>query len=274
MKMVFALTGNGRAQSVINSEVPPNVLCSQIYLRGLEKLTYSPTYLLLDSGAFSSWNKGRPVALADYLPVARRVQETWPRAWIINLDVIPGEAGRTATQTEIEMGMKQSLANADVLRAQSLRCVEVFHQNEPFSFLEEILDRRPHKTSLVGLSPRNDLSVQKRCEWLQSVLGHLVRKHGVKGLPRFHGLAATGHQMLETFPFYSADSSTWVNGYRYGLTVGENGRNAKIVKSGALPGTRCESGLDLLARRGIRNLLRLGDDMTRLWEKRGVVWED
>ncbi len=274
MKMVFAVSSNGNAQHIIASEAPPNILCSQIYMGGLEQLPYMPGYLLLDSGAFSAWNAGVPVTLTQYLPIARRVQEKWPIAHIINLDVIPGEAGRTATASEIAQGMKQSLCNADALRGAGLCTVEVFHQNEPWSFLDELIARRPDTKAVIGLSPRNDLSTAKRCAWLREVLGHLVRAHGVKGLPRFHGLAATGQAMLEAFPFYSADSSSWVNCFRYGKMVMENGRNGDIVGSGALPSSRSQAGLELICRRSIRNLLKLEETMTDLWERRGVVWVD
>lgn len=272
--MVFALSGNGRAQKVINDEQMPHVLCSQLYLGGLDKLNYTPSYVLLDSGAFTAWSIGKSVQLADYLPVAVRVSQRFPGALIINLDVIPGESGRTASVHEIARGMEQSLANADRLRAANLRVSEVFHQDEPFSFLEQLLERREDERAVVGLSPRNDLSLQKRCVWLREVLGVLVRRSGVKGLPRFHGLAATSRAMLETFPFYSADSSTWVNGYRYGVCVNEAGRNAKIVDSGVLPGTRSPHGQDLITRRTLANLQKLERDMTRLWETRGVVFAD
>lgn len=274
MKMVFALTGNGNAQAMIHSEQPPNVLCSQLWIRGLEKLPYEPGYVLLDSGAFSAWNAGTPVNLPDYQKIALGVKSRWPLAWIINLDVIPGEAGRTATGAEIEAGMVESLTNADRLREAGLRVVEVFHQNEPFLFLDTLIARRSDERAVIGLSPRNDVSVKARCDWLKSVLGHLVRTVGVKRIPRFHGLAATGRAMLETFPFYSVDSSSWVNAYRFGIAIDERGKNTKIEASGVLPGTRCPEGQDLVTRRGIRNLEQAATEITRLWETRGVVWSD
>ncbi len=272
--MTFALTSNHQALRVIYSERPKNLLCSQLWLKGVQGLEYQPEYFLLDSGAFTAWSVGQSVNLPEYAEVAVKMQQKMPQTWTVNLDVIPGEAGRTASQAEIEAGMVQSLQNADYLRARGLRVIEVFHQNEPLAFLDHLLERRADEQSIVGISPRNDVSVAQRAQWLQGVLAHLVKNLGVPHLPRTHGFAATGLDMLRAFPFYSADSSSWLTAHRYGACVGEDGRMGHMRHTYGEGASRVAPARDVAVRHSIQALVRVERDVTRLWERRGVVWSD
>lgn len=274
MRMVFALSSNVEATRIAYQEKLPNLLCSKVYLNALKKLNYHPEFFLLDSGAFTAWNMGRSVDLHEYAEVAVQVQSKFPSSWTVNLDVIPGEAGRTATEAEIETGMVKSLENADYLRAKGLRVIEVFHQNEPFPFLDHLLSRRPDAKTIVGISPRNDVSVAKRVGWLQSVLGYLFKVYGIEGLPRTHGFAATGLDMLRAFPIYSADSSSWLTAHRYGACVGEDGRMGHMNHTFGEGSSRVPIARDVAVRRSIQAMVRVEQQVTRLWEKRGVVWSD
>ena len=278
MRMVFALTSNKEALRVIYSERPANLLCSQLWLSGTQGLDYGPEYFLLDSGAFTAWSVGKSVGLAEYAEVAIKTQQKFSQAktqtWTVNLDVIPGEAGRTASKAEIEAGMTKSLHNADFLRAKGLRVIEVFHQNEPLSFLDLLLERRADEKTVVGISPRNDVSVAQRAAWLRGVLGHLVKTVGVDNLPRTHGFAATGLDMLRAFPFYSADSSSWLTAHRYGACVGEDGRMGHMKHSFGEGSSRVAPARDVAVRRSIQAMVRVEQQVTTLWQKRGVVWSD
>lgn len=274
MRLTFALTSNKEALRVIYSERPPNLLCSQLWLSGAQDLKYQPEYFLLDSGAFTAWSVGKSVSLEDYAVTSLEVLQKFPHSWTVNLDVIPGEAGRTATKTEIENGMVKSLENADYLRSKGLRVIEVFHQNEPFYFLDELIARRVDEKAIVGISPRNDVSVAKRVEWLKSALGYLATAYGVEGLPRTHGFAATGLDMLRAFPFYSADSSSWLTAHRYGTQVGEDGRMGHMKHIYGEGSSRVPAARDVAVRRSIQSLVRVEQQVTRLWQTRGVIWAD
>jgi len=172
--------------------------------------------------------------------------------------------------------MAQSLKNADFLRSKGLRVVEVFHMDEPRQFLDDLLARVPEGGTLA-LSPRNDRPVQAREAWLNVVLRHLVKSYPLDKFPRFHGLAVTAPRLLRAFPFHSGDSSTWKTAYTYGVVVNENGTAEKIAGNflPASPRQRTHpEGLHYATHVSLQNTSRLARDMTSLWAKRGVTFDD
>lgn len=229
--------------------------------------------VLLDSGAFTAWSLGKQIDLQRYAEWALGVVAKWGDHLVqldaVNLDRIPGEKGRDATRAELQAAMRESIANADQLRAAGLRIVEVFHQDEPLEFLDELLHRLPPR-SILALSPRNDVAVSERVKWLRgTVLPHLLTRYAPSDLPRMHGLAATAKAVMSGFPFYSVDSASWIVGMRYG--------HSALAGVERLPRLREDGarGVVRLALRGkVRHYQHLALQATRLWAARGVVWED
>ena len=219
---VYLTTACPDAVHVLRDLSYPYVLLSFAYARLLEHYAavwhQKGSHIKLDSGAFTAWNTGGKVNLIEYKDWCHSIAQRFPDRPItcINLDVIPGEKGRASTQSEREDGIAQSLINADRLRSAGLPIVEVFHQDEPFSLLETLVERLPVKGTLA-LSPRNDVSVQRREKWLRSVTGYWMKNHG-KTFPKAHGLAVTGKSLMKAYPFYSVDSSSWATCARYGAS--------------------------------------------------------
>lgn len=273
--MTFALGTSPTHSQIINEIKPPNILVAFPYAKALDTLTYKPEYVITDSGAFSAWNIGKQVDIRAYADWALAQQAKFPRVVSVNLDVIPGEKGRTSTAQERLDGMKQSLKNADFLRAQGLDVMEVFHQDEPKEFLFDLIERLP-KDAVLGISPRNDMHLKAKVEWEKVVLRAIATKYGKENFPRTHGLAVTSVEMLREFPYYSGDSSTWVNPFRYGGYVDERGRIVGIDTKMSKRPTSKESSdaLHYFARESVYNLMRVGDAMTTLWASRGITWKD
>lgn len=161
--------------------------------------------LLLDSGAFTAWNKCHEMHLHDLLPVYYDfMTKYWPyckEIYLINLDKIPGNPGRTAGYDEIQQAIEISDKNYKVLVKEfGDRVLPVYHQNEDEKRLAEICSM----TKYVCVSPRNDLPEGQRVKWSREV--HTKIPAGIKT----HGLAATGTLMMETVPWGSVDSASWV----------------------------------------------------------------
>jgi hypothetical protein len=255
---------------VVNDMRYPHILASFAYYKVMDVFEYEPRNLILDSGAFTAWSVGKEVNLNDYADFADR----FPKAVVVNLDVIPGEKGRSSTPKERHEGMRQSIRNADFLRSRGLRVMEVFHQDEPLEFLDELCDRLP-PGDILGISPRNDVHVGLRIEWQKSVLKHLLRRYKKPSkIPRCHGLAATSRSMLEAFPYFSADSSTWKTAPRYGSL---RGPDQQMVKVQDLLGRKITNTqrhhMQNMVRLAIEGAIQNERDMTELWKKRGIVWE-
>lgn len=274
MHLFLAATMSEHERRVINGVEYPNMLVAFPYAKkAMPQFTYRPEKLMLDSGAFTAWTTGKEVDIHAYAEWCHHEQAQGGNVRAVNLDVIPGEMGRTSTATERAAGMKQSLKNADFLRSQGIEVVEVFHQDEPSAFLTELLDRLP-LNGVLGISPRNDVPVSAKMDWQRKTLAFIINAvGGPHNMPRTHGLAVTSRRMLETFPYYSVDSSTWMSAFRYGSYINENGTMSKSTSVfPASPNSSHTNALDTLTRKSIDNLTHLTDSITRMWEKRGVAW--
>lgn len=274
MRLTFALGMNPYQIILMNDLKAPNILISFAYSKIIDDINYYPEYLILDSGAFTAWNTGKQVDIDAYAKWALANQHKAKKVVAVNLDVIPGEAGRTSTKKERAEGMKQSLINADYLRSLGLEVMEVYHQDEPQVFLDTLLDRLP-PNGILGISPRNDVSLKSRIEWQNLVLRHLYQRYGVENLPKTHGLAVTALDSMKAFPYYSVDSSTWTTSMRFGQYITEWGKAKKldeiIPKSGEL---NSKEAVLVGLRKSVESYAHVGTGITSLWEQRGVKWKD
>ena len=273
MRLVLALGGHSGIVQIVNELRVDNLLLAYPYKSMFAQLDHAPWYFITDSGAFSAWASGKPTDLTGYGDWSLEVTRSLPRAISVNLDIIPGERGRTSSPRERVEGMSKSLANADYLRGRNLNVMEVFHQDEPQSFLDDLLDRLP-ENGILGIATRKDKPVGAWVQWLQVVLNHLVSRYGWANLPRTHGLAATSKPVMQAFPFYSVDSSTYTSPYRYGTMVNSHGKMIKMAAAlGGTTGSRDTRGA-WGVRQTIMNQENIATEVTRLWEKRGIIWTD
>lgn len=161
--------------------------------------------MLLDSGAFTAWNKGGEVTLDHLMPVYYEFMEKYwssvNEIYLINLDKIPGSPGRTADEAEIADCIRISDENYEKLRnVFGDRVLPVYHQGENEARLHEVCAM----TRYICISPRNDLHEGLRVKWSREV--HSKMPAGILT----HGLAATGIEMMTTVPWYSVDSASFV----------------------------------------------------------------
>ena len=275
MRLTFALGTNPAQIQLFNELHVSNVLISFAYAKTLDGVQYKPDYLILDSGAFTAWNSGKKVDVIAYGDWVEKNLESGTKLVAVNLDVIPGEVGRTSTKAERAAGMKESLENADYLRSRGLEVMEVFHQDEPLVFLDTLLDRLT-PGGILGISPRNDVNINSKLEWQKNVLRHLYQRCGIENLPRTHGLAVTSMRMMKQFPYYSVDSSTWASSMLYGTFTNEYGKQNDLETM--LPGRpnmrTFPPGIIHGLRQSVYNSQHIGESITTLWAKRGVVWKD
>lgn len=274
MKIFLALGTAPLTASAVNQTKYPFILNSFAYAKALNLLDYTPQDLTLDSGAFTAWNSGKSVNITDYADWCIEQQSKTPSLKAVNLDVIPGEVGRTSTEQERKDGMSMSLKNADYLRGRGISIEEVFHQDEPFEFLDLLISRLP-KGDVLCISPRNDVSKQSKMAWLQKVLVHLVKTQGKTNLPKMHGLAVTSKDLTLAFPFYSVDSSTYTISTRFGKVLDGNGSQIGIEKVlGRSIKNTDEAAMRQMIIQSIDYYKKMEALVTTTWGRRGIVWEN
>ena len=173
-----------------------------------------PSTLLLDSGAFTAWNAGTPTTLdavvESYTTILEDIDKagaSFDEVWMVNLDVIPGERGRTATEREILDAFKVSDENFEKLNERFKgRVLPVFHQNEEV-IAPERLEIVANQSDYICISPRNDVAEILRHGWSLEIHAALNKiKPGI----HTHGLATTGNAMIKEVPWFSVDSAAWV----------------------------------------------------------------
>ena len=275
MRLTFALGTHAAQHALFNELKVKNVLISFAYPKILDGIDYQPDYLILDSGAFTAWNTGKQVNVTAYGDWVEKNQNAGKKLVAVNLDVIPGEVGRTSTKAERVTGMKKSLENADYLRGRGLEVMEVFHQDEPLTFLDTLLDRLS-PGGILGISPRNDVNINSKLAWQNAVLRHLYQRCGVENMPRTHGLAVTSMRMMKQFPYYSVDSSSWASSMLFGTFTNEWGKMNGLEN--LLPGrpntTNFLPGIVHGLRKSVESYTHIGESITTLWAQRGIVWKD
>ncbi len=156
----------------------------------------------------------------------------------------------------------------------------VFHQFESFDWL----DRMATETGYVGISASNDRGVQQREKqfWLQRVFERV----GLR--VRTHAFGLTSSQLLNAYPFYSADSTTWMSGIKYRSMVLFGGRKLSVAQLGPKkiarnlgnPNLRTDrhlvpflKGAEYRMRLGVRAFLEFQEQCTDLWKARGIRWQ-
>lgn len=178
-----------------------------------------PKAILLDSGAFTAWNKGKKTTVDDvkhkYSKFIELAGDLFDEIWGINLDVIPGERGRDPTPEELDEAVRVSDINYEILTKEFGNIIlPVYHQGESIERLGECVAQVNGKHDYICVSPRNDLPEGKRIEWSRDAHARLNEQW-----PHImtHGLATTGNRMVRTVPWYSGDSAAWVQHGGYGM---------------------------------------------------------
>jgi len=178
-----------------------------------------PKAILLDSGAFTGWNKGESTSVDDvlrkYSMFIDMAGDTFDEIWGINLDVIPGEKGRDPTLDELKRAVEVSDINFEILVKEFGDIIlPVYHQGEDVSRLRECVAQVDGKSNYICISPRNDLAEGYRVKWSRDAHSELTQN-----FPHIltHGLATTGNKMVRTVPWFSGDSAAWVQHGGYGM---------------------------------------------------------
>ena len=164
--------------------------------------------VFLDSGAFSVWNSGKTIKLADYISFVNRFGEYFDV--IANLDVMndPDESYNNYLDMIRMVTRKEFIS----------KIVPVYHYPEPSRYLDNYLD----KTDYVGIGAITQLcrSTSTLLPYLNKVINYipLEKKIHLFGISRFDVLFKFNKRIT------SVDSTSWSASPLY-LTVLTN--NAK-----------------------------------------------
>lgn len=168
--------------------------------------------LFLDSGAFSAWTQGVEIDIQEYIAFIKEhehILEVYA-----NLDVI-GVGGKQPNRLTAEMTLK----NQKIMEDAGLKPMAVFHFGEPFEFLEYYVQNNEYIA--LGVAGNTGKKIQP---WLDDCFSNYICDE--KGYPRrkIHGFAVTSLSNMIRYPWYSVDSTSWVQTGRMGSIYVPRGR--------------------------------------------------
>ena len=163
--------------------------------------------IMLDSGAFATFNSGKPARCAkEYAMLVKKHKHQLVGA--VAMDVIGGT-------------MEENLDSLDVMESISGikdKIWPVYHEGDDWALLQEYLDRGYNVISIGAIASRGKQSL---IQWIDEVFKRFP-PCGFGGKHHYHGLAMTQSVILNEYKdrFYTVDSTSWLNLQRYGLKGG------------------------------------------------------
>lgn len=198
-------------------EMGINRLASQLNDRSLLErwITYIKEVehrkVFVDSGAFSAHTKGRELDVDEYIEYLNARQGCFEV--IAQVDKIPGEFGKKKTREQLLEAPELSWENYLYMRDKVIdykNLIPIFHQGEDFKHLHRMLETTfdGEHIPYIGISPANDVSTKEKAKWFETVF-RVIRDSSNPNV-KTHAFGMTSLDLLEQYPFYSADSTSWL----------------------------------------------------------------
>lgn len=171
----------------------------------------NPRQLFIDSGAHSAHTKGREVDLEGYINYVNDHQGLF--TVIAQLDKIPGEYRKKKTRQQIAEAPELSWENYVYMRTRVIdvdNLVPIFHQGEDFKHLERMLEATFDGKHIpyIGISPSGEINKWYKAKWLDKVFTIISKSSNPT--VKTHAFGMTSLDLLEKYPFWSADSTSWL----------------------------------------------------------------
>ena len=252
--MIFFYAGANFFPELIVECGVENVLLSYFYLKDEEDpfswwKEMGIKKIFLDSGGFTARSKGLTIDVKDYGRFIKKHKKDL--FCYANLDVQNTEA----TQS-----------NQRCLEGQGLNPLPVFHYDE-FRNNKELLFEytAKHNYIAVGGIAGTYTSFNKLKFFLDFVFAH------TKDKVKVHGFGISGQRLLKRYPFYSADSTSWLQGGKYGAVREFDGRKLTDTPE---PKKRLVSskGYKAVNKRSLQEFIKHEQFINKLWKIRGVKW--
>jgi hypothetical protein len=192
-------------------EVIPNVLESWHYVgkqRYVDDMRRNDAKVFLDSGAFSDWtmakkhNTGLKLNVADYCAYIQR-----------NMDILRVEDGDLMASVLDGIGDPyKTYQNQLEMEWRGVRPLPCFHFGEDERYLEHYVKNYSYITigGMVGKTQ------QQLMTWLDRIFDRYICDKSGRPRLKVHGFGLTSVTMMESFPWYSCDSSSWIQYAVYG----------------------------------------------------------
>ena len=199
-----------------------------------------PTKLVVDSGAYSMWSRGKEFDMDKYIDFLNSNHVIETCFWAAEADVIPGRMGFDPTEEERAAAPEQSWENflymIDRVKIPK-KIVPIFHMGEDFKHLKRMLSYRYQDNTFIkfiGISPRNDVHVNEKAKWYEETWRIIYEECAKLGreIPLTHNFGMTTLSLMEQYPSYTSDSTSWLRSGSFGnIMIIVNGKIKTIYVS-------------------------------------------
>lgn len=165
--------------------------------------------IFLDSGAFSAWTLGAKLSVEDYCDYIIR-----------NLDLIRVEDGNIMVSVLDGIGdplktWGNQLRMEELLKPHGLRPLPCFHIGEDERYLQYYVANYDYITlgGMVGSS------AEQLMKWLDRIYERFINDESGRPRVKVHGFGITTISIMEAYPWYSCDSSSWIQAAAFGSII-------------------------------------------------------
>lgn len=186
----------------------PHILESWHYVgkqKFVDEMRADHAQIFLDSGAFSAYTLGVKLKVSDYCEYIRR-----------NGDIVRSEDGVVMASVLDGIGDPlQTWRNQYEMELRGVRPLPCFHAGEDERYLEYYVANYPYITlgGMVGSSTK------QLCIWLDRMWSKYLTSGSGRAKVKVHGFGITAIPIMERYPWYSCDSSSWIQSAAFGSIV-------------------------------------------------------
>jgi len=220
--------------------------------------------IFLDSGAFTAWSQQKKIDIDAYAEYLNKYKDKF--TVYANLDVI-GDPEAT-------------LKNQEYLESKGVKPLPAIHYGADLKYLTYYAEKYDY-IALGGLVPYAKDKILLT-NWLNKCFRILMPYIKEKKL-KIHGFGVGSAEILKVYPFYSADSTGYLAGGKFGTVVTWDSNSYKMLSGSHYQdkNTFLKRGADLKItghhterlKHNIREYLKMEKDITKLWNDRGIKFD-
>lgn len=197
---------NDREKEIVHNI--PHILESYHYIgsqRYIDQMRANNAKVFLDSGAFSAYTLGAEIDLPAYCDYIKRNMDLWRvEDGVVMVSVLDG-IGDPLKTYQNQLAMEQ-------LGAKPLPC---FHAGEDERYLEYYVQNYEY----ISLGGMVGSSTKQLCIWLDRMWERYLTDGSGRPRLKVHGFGITAIPIMERYPWYSVDSSSWIQSAAFGSII-------------------------------------------------------
>jgi hypothetical protein len=208
---LHGLVGSGVLEHIHDLGYTYNTLESYYYLKdskkGIQEIIegIKAEKVFLDSGAFSAFNKGIEIPVAEYSAFVAEHQHLF--------DVV--------ASMDVKGDPEKSWENQKIMESFGLNPIPVYHVGEDLKWLYKYLDNYEYFGIGTAVSPIHSDRLRREFEQVfQADPEH-----------KYHGFGMTDTRWLQIFPWHTVDSLSWCMTGAYGSIKFWNAAKAKTLQA-------------------------------------------